>query len=139
PWGGGRSRALGRRRRAGRADGAAVEQQLLREGGLARVRVRDDREGAAARDLVRELGGVWLEGGVRHAALSVLPPGACRRRRHILPPVSPPADPASPVAPADATAAGFLAALHPGSTTLSPARDLVVGYDLEGRDRESVV
>ena len=47
--------------------------------------------------------------------------------------MSPPADPASPVAPADATAAGFLAALHPGSTTLSPARDLVVGYDLEGR------
>ena len=38
--------------RAGLPDRAGVEQQLLGEGGLARVRVRDDRERAAARRLL---------------------------------------------------------------------------------------
>ena len=36
--------------RAGKVDRVAVEQELLRQRRLARVRVRDDREGASARD-----------------------------------------------------------------------------------------
>src|SRR5690606_2170536 len=42
---------------ASELDGAAHEQELLRERGLARVRVGDDREGAAAQDVSFELGG----------------------------------------------------------------------------------
>ena len=45
-----------RAHRAGFAQRTAEEQQLLGERGLARVRVRDDREGPASLDLAREAG-----------------------------------------------------------------------------------
>ena len=41
--------------RAGQLDRAGIEQQLFREGGLARVGMGDDGEGAPARDLALEL------------------------------------------------------------------------------------
>ena len=47
------ARALPALDRAGPVDGAAVEQQLLGEGGLARVGVADDGEGAPALDLFK--------------------------------------------------------------------------------------
>jgi hypothetical protein len=37
---------------AGEMDGVAVEQEFLRERGLARIGVRDDREGATAGDFL---------------------------------------------------------------------------------------
>ena len=49
---------------AGHLDGAAVEQELLGQRGLAGVRVRDDREGPAAGDLRRQRRGVG--GAVEH-------------------------------------------------------------------------
>jgi hypothetical protein len=52
PVGDGARTAALRLHRPGQLDDAAVEEELLGEGGLARVRVRDDREGAPARDLV---------------------------------------------------------------------------------------
>ena len=52
-----------RAHRAGFAQRAAEEQQLLGERGLARVRMRDDREGPAPLDLAREAG---LLGVLRH-------------------------------------------------------------------------
>ena len=50
----------------GHLDGAAVEQELLGQRGLAGVRVRDDREGPAAGDLGRQRGRVG--GSVEHGA-----------------------------------------------------------------------
>src|SRR5690606_24427177 len=55
---------------AGHLDGAAEQQQLLRERGLAGVRVGDDREGPPPGDLVGEAGhlvngGRWIGSGRR--------------------------------------------------------------------------
>ena len=41
--------------RAGEMDGPAIEEELLREGGLPGVRVTDDGEGAPRADRVRQL------------------------------------------------------------------------------------
>src|SRR3546814_1314793 len=48
PVGGGVARGLARLDRTGHLDRAGEQQQLLGQGGLAGVRVRNDREGAAA-------------------------------------------------------------------------------------------
>ena len=51
-------------------DAAGIQEELLGEGGLACVRVRDDRERAARRDLVREVRhAVPLSCGVNRTAL----------------------------------------------------------------------
>lgn len=56
PVGGGVLLCLACLHGAGLVDGAAVQQQLLRQRGLAGVGMRDDGEGAASRDLVGEGG-----------------------------------------------------------------------------------
>ena len=72
---------------AGELDGAAVEEELLGEGGLAGVRVRDDREGAAAGDFgkrgggKRGHGGVAWRGGEWAGAAGSAPPRTVPRRR----------------------------------------------------------
>src|SRR5579885_2211664 len=52
PVGGGMTRGLAALHGAGQLDGAAEQQQLLGEGGLACVRMRDDRKSATALDLL---------------------------------------------------------------------------------------
>ena len=47
----------------GLADRAGVQQQLLGERGLARVRVRDDREGAPARRLLHHASVIHEDSG----------------------------------------------------------------------------
>ena len=54
PVGGGRALVLARANRPGLIDGSGVQQQLLGQRGLAGVRVRNDRKGASAGDLLFE-------------------------------------------------------------------------------------
>src|SRR3546814_15632260 len=72
--GGGVARGLARLDRTGHLDRAAEQQQLLGERGLARVRVRNDREGAAA-------GG--FGGNIRHGESASWRDGAAGRMRII--------------------------------------------------------
>jgi len=58
PVGGGMARRLAPLHRARHRDGAAEQQELLGECGLARVGVRDDREGPPPTDFGIELGHV---------------------------------------------------------------------------------
>ena len=62
--------------RAGRLDGAGIEQELFGEGGLARVGVRDDRERPARRDLFFEASHVRPIPAAA-AAVSRMPPQLC--------------------------------------------------------------
>src|SRR3546814_1055426 len=72
--GGGVARGLARLDRTGHLDRAAEQQQLLGQGGLAGVRVRNDREGAAA-------GG--FGGNVRHGESASWRDGDAGRMRII--------------------------------------------------------
>ena len=71
------ARAAAGRDLTGRVDRAAVQQQLLRERGLAGVRVRDDREGTPLGDRVRKLD----RGGIHQDS------DCARRRKGCLGPV----------------------------------------------------
>ena len=62
PVGGGMARRLAALDGAGHGDGAAKQQQLLGQGGLAGIRVRDDREGPSPTDFGIELGHVVVQG-----------------------------------------------------------------------------
>jgi hypothetical protein len=62
PVAGGVAGGLSRLHAARDVDGPREEEELLGEGGLPGVRVRDDREGAAARALARD-GGIGAHGG----------------------------------------------------------------------------
>ena len=67
PVGGGGALVLARGDRPGQLHRAAVEQELLRQRGLAGIRVGDDGEGAAAGDLVVNLHrGVFEETELLH-------------------------------------------------------------------------
>jgi hypothetical protein len=59
---------LARAHRAGLFDGAAVEEELLGEGGLSRVGVGNDGKGAPARHLAAELVVQDLRNGCHSAA-----------------------------------------------------------------------
>ncbi len=70
PVGGRVAAALARLDRARHLDRAAEQQQLLGERGLARIRVRDDRESAAAPNFAND-SGLADNAAVAHARLSV--------------------------------------------------------------------
>ena len=76
------ARALARLDGAGELDRAAEQQQLLGQRRLARVRVGDDREGAAPRDILREglIGGCFAHWGTFAPRAPALALGTGRQR-----------------------------------------------------------
>ena len=67
PVGGGGALVFSGRDGAGEMDGVAVKEEFFRERGLTRVRVRNDREGAAAGDFLGGRHGVRGKGKGREA------------------------------------------------------------------------
>ena len=77
------ARALARLHGAGHLDRAAVQQQLLGQRRLARVRVRDDRERAPARDVAHEIGGKAVAFTMERAAKQKPPAGTRRAAKGV--------------------------------------------------------
>src|SRR5690606_27157178 len=77
PVGGGGALVFPRGDGAGQIEGTAVEEELFRERGLARVRVRDDRERTAAFNLPPQRGrrgGVGADGHQRRSGPARISP-----------------------------------------------------------------